>query len=129
MPSPTRRGWRTHQKVSTSATKSGTKRRSGHGRKVRKSAMPSDAAMVLTRAGRRMSSDLPSAIVVLVLVLGAARRLLGAPVLLRVLRARRAHRGVREHQHVAAAVHARGRLAYHAREGELRIALDAHHRG
>src|SRR5688500_14474427 len=103
MPRPTRRGWRTHQKVSTSATKSGARRRSLHGRKLRNSAIAREAAIVLARAGRRMSS-LPSAIVVL--ALGAPRRLFRAPVLLGLLRKRRARRRVRQHQHVAAALDA-----------------------
>src|ERR1051325_10675790 len=58
-PRPTRRGWRTHQKVRTSATKSGTSRRSFHGRKLSSNAIANEAATVLTRAGRRMCSALP----------------------------------------------------------------------
>src|SRR5205823_13865303 len=54
MPRPTSRGWRTHQKASTSATKSGTKRRSRQGRKSRNSARANEAMMVLARAGTRI---------------------------------------------------------------------------
>src|SRR5207245_5370331 len=54
MPRPTSRGWRTHQKASTSATKSGTRRRSRQGRKSRNSARANEAMMVLARAGTRI---------------------------------------------------------------------------
>src|SRR4051812_44804303 len=99
MPSPTRRGWRTHQKASTRAAKSGTRRRSRQGRKLRNSASTNDAMMVLARTGCRIC-DLLGIILCLLrrLVLAArAARLLAAPLLgLRLVGARHARRLVGE---------------------------------
>src|ERR1700704_3217916 len=107
MPRPTRRGCRTHQKVSTSAANSGTRRRSFHGRKSSTSAMANDSAMVLTRAGIRMCRELSGPIVRLSR-LRAPRLLAAVLALLRLFGPRRAHRVVGEHQQVAAAVDAGG---------------------
>src|SRR5262249_49822801 len=130
-PRPTRRGWRTHQKASTSATKSGTRRRSRQGRKLRNSATANEPMMVLMRTGRRIWELLGIiALLFRCLVLDAgAARLVAAALLagLRFVRARRTHHLARQHEHVAAALDARGRLAHHAGEAVLDVALDARH--
>src|SRR5881392_1850957 len=79
MPSPTRRGCRTHQNAITSATKSGTSRRSRHGRKSRKSASTNEPMMVPVRTGIRICDLLIIGRLVLAL---AAADLLGAALLL-----------------------------------------------
>src|SRR5204862_7148931 len=124
MPRPTSRGWRTHQKASTSATKSGTRRRSRQGRKSRNSARANEAMMVLARAGTRidLSGDigglglrrLPRGF----LDPRAARLVQAAPLArLHVVRARRTLGVVGQHQHEEAAVDTRGGPADDAREG------------
>src|SRR5579859_749960 len=125
---PTSRGWRTHQKASTSATKSGTRRRSGHGRKLRNSASANEPKIVLMRTGSRIC-ELLGIIAgrlfrcTLVLRLGAAR-LFAAPVLrLAFVRPRRPHRVAHQHEHVASALDARRRLADDASEAVLLVAL------
>src|SRR5688572_14059677 len=102
---PTRRGWRTHQKASTSATKSGTTRMSGHGRKLRNSASANEATMVLARTGIRIC-DLAGSIGFLrVFRLGARlARLVAAAVLDGLLGQRRARRLVGEDEHIATAL-------------------------
>src|SRR5258708_1087551 len=121
---PTSRGWRTHQNASTSATKSGTSRRSRHGRKLRNSANANEPRIVLMRTGSRIC-ELLGIIAgrlfgrALVLRFGATR-LLAAPVLrLPFVRPRRPHGFVRQHEHVASALDAGRRLADDAGEAVL----------
>src|SRR5687767_6411218 len=120
-PRPTSRGCRMHQNTSTSATKSGTRRRSRQGRKLRNSASANEAMMVLARTGCRICWLATS-----IDVFGArATRFLFARLYL--LRSRRSYGLAVEHEHEAAAIDARGRLAHHTRKRVLGIALDAHH--
>src|SRR5260221_5218736 len=133
-PMPTRRGWRTHQKASTSATKSGTSRRSGHGRKLRNSASANEPKTVLMRTGSRIC-ELLGIIAgrllrcALVLRLRAAR-LLAAPVLrLAFVRPRRPHRVALQDEHVASALDARRRLAVDAGQAGVLLALAPPPRG
>src|SRR5262249_53252900 len=114
------RGCRTHQKTSTSATKSGTRRRSRQGRKLSSSATTNETMMVLARTGIRIdwvlpgNIGLPPGILVLGRVLRGvlrrprAARFLAAALLaaLRLLGLRRQRRLVGEDEHVAAAVDA-----------------------
>src|SRR5687767_9343409 len=98
-----------HQNRSTSATKSGTTRRSRHGRKLRNSASANDAMMVLTRTGCRIW------LATSIAVLGAAAAPLVLPGL--GLRGARRRRGfVVEHQDKTSAVDAGSGAADHARE-------------
>src|SRR5262245_66499719 len=97
MPRPTMRGCRTHQKASTRAVNSGTRRRSLHGMKSITSAAAKESATVLSFAGIRMARELSNSIAVLlprafVLLLHAAP-LVGEAALpgLRLLGPRRAH--------------------------------------
>src|SRR5256885_11791429 len=130
---PTSRGWRTHQKASTRATKSGTRRRSGHGRKLRKRASANEPKIVLMRTGSRICELLGiiARLFACALVLRfRAARLLASPVLgLCFLGPRRPRRFARQHEDVASALDACRRLADDAGEAVLFIAVDAHHRG
>src|SRR5947208_16499075 len=103
MPMPTRRGWRMHQKAITSATKSGTRRMSGHGRKFKNSASTNEPMIVLVRTGIRICDLL--LIGRLLLALAAARFVGAAFLLFRLVGARRQARVVGQAQHIAAAVH------------------------
>src|SRR3954468_13264206 len=130
-PMPTRRGWRTHQKASTKATKSGTSRRSGHGRKARKSAIAKEPKIVLMRTGSRICELLgiiARRLLRCALVLGlGATRLLASPVLrLALVRSRRPCRLAAQYEHVASALDAGRRLADDAGEAVLLVALDAY---
>src|SRR5688572_33119313 len=113
-PSPTRRGCRTHQKTSTNPTKSGTTRRSRHGRKLSKSAIANDAMMVLRRTGCRIWR-LPDRSI---FVSGpAASQFFLAGLCL--LGTRRLYCFVGQNEHEAPAVDAGGRAAHDTREGVL----------
>src|SRR2546423_11161449 len=127
------RGWRMHQKHSTSATKSGTRRKSFHGRKFSTSAARKESRIVLARTGRRMCCGLSGPIgLFLFRVLRPAPSLVGAPLLARlhVVGARRDRlEVVRQDEDVAPAIDAAGRPADDAGEAVLAVALDGDHRG
>src|SRR5256885_191342 len=124
---PTSRGWRTHQKASTRATKSGTRRRSGHGRKLRNSASANEPKIVLMRTGSRICELLgiiAGRLFGCALVLRfRAARLFAAPVLGLCFLGPRRPRGLAgQHEHVASALDACRRLADDAGEAVLFIA-------
>src|SRR5687767_7037868 len=121
---PTRRGWRTHQNASTRATKSGTRRRSRQGRKLRNSASANDAMMVLVRTGMRICEllEIIAGLFRAFLLQARAARLFAAALLrLGFVGPRRSRRLDAQHQHVAAAVDARRGPADDARKGMLGV--------
>src|SRR5260221_4658133 len=122
-----RRGWRTHQKVSTRATKSGTRRRSFHGRKLSSSAIRNEKMIVPSRTGRRICCGLSEPIAVLGFFRLGAPRPVGTPFFRgpRIVGPRRRAGLVGQHQHEAATVDPGGGLAYDAGETVLGLALDA----
>src|SRR5262249_39522867 len=125
-PRPTRRGWRMHQKASTSATKSGTSSTFFQGRKLASSASASEMRIVLARTGKRMREAVASLSCIAVLSPRLAR--LAGLFLARgrgFLGRLRGQLVVLQHEHVAAALHAGCRLADDARERVGGVALDA----
>src|SRR4051812_16649150 len=131
---PTRRGCRTHQKASTSATQSGTSRRSGQGRKFRNSARANEPNTVLIRTGSRICELL--GIIgrrflrcALVLRLGATRLFPAAILGLVFIGPRRPCGLARQDEDIAPALDARRRRADDAGEAVLLVALDPHDGG